>query len=126
MAFDAIFQPIEIGKLTIRNRVVSTAHAEVHAADGGMTTDRYVKYYEEKAKGGCGLSVIEASGVHPSSQNTLFNKSDAVIPGFQALMKALKPYGMRMFQQLFHGGHQTPGIGITLNLFIPQLSMIFF
>jgi 2,4-dienoyl-CoA reductase-like NADH-dependent reductase (Old Yellow Enzyme family) len=49
MAFEAMFQPIQIGKLTIRNRVLSTAHAEVYATDGGMTTDRYVKYYEEKA-----------------------------------------------------------------------------
>ena len=42
MAFEAMFQPIQIGKLTIRNRVLSTAHAEVYATDGGMTTDRYV------------------------------------------------------------------------------------
>nr|GFD31031.1 hypothetical protein [Tanacetum cinerariifolium] len=40
MAFEAMFQPIQIGKLTIRNRVLSTAHAEVYATDGGMTTDR--------------------------------------------------------------------------------------
>ncbi len=63
MAFDALFQPIEIGKLTIRNRVVSTAHAEVYATDGGMTTDRYVRYYEEKAKGGCGLCICGGSSV---------------------------------------------------------------
>ncbi|MDO2286172.1 hypothetical protein Q2443_27135, partial [Escherichia coli] len=56
MAFEAMFQPIQIGKLTIRNRVLSTAHAEVYATDGGMTTERYVKYYEEKAKGGIGLA----------------------------------------------------------------------
>ena len=58
MAFEAMFQPIQIGKLTIRNRVLSTAHAEVYATDGGMTTDRYVKYYEEKAKGGIGLALV--------------------------------------------------------------------
>ncbi len=50
-----------IGKLTIRNRVLSTAHAEVYATDGGMTTDRYVKYYEEKAKGGIGLAICGGS-----------------------------------------------------------------
>jgi len=49
MAFEAMFEPIQIGKLTIRNRVLSTAHAEVYATDGGMTTERYVQYYEEKA-----------------------------------------------------------------------------
>jgi 2,4-dienoyl-CoA reductase-like NADH-dependent reductase (Old Yellow Enzyme family) len=41
--YDVLFQPLKINQLTIRNRVVSTAHAEVYATDGGMTTDRYVK-----------------------------------------------------------------------------------
>ena len=59
MAFEAMFAPIQIGKLTIRNRVLSTAHAEVYATDGGMTTERYVKYYEEKAKGGIGMASKE-------------------------------------------------------------------
>ena len=58
-----MFAPIQIGKLTIRNRVLSTAHAEVYATDGGMTTDRYVKYYEEKAKGGIGLAICGGSSV---------------------------------------------------------------
>ncbi len=61
--FDILFQPLKINKLTIRNRIVSTAHAEVYATDGGMTTDRYVKYYEEKAKGGCGLCICGGSSV---------------------------------------------------------------
>lgn len=111
MALTRIFEPITINKVEIPNRIVRTAHG-THLAHE-VFTDEAIAYHVERAKGGCGLSVIEASGVHPSSQNTLFNKSDAVIPGFQALMKALKPYGMRMFQQLFHGGHQTPGIGGT-------------
>ena len=63
MAFEAMFQPLQIGKLTIRNRVLSTAHAEVYATDGGMTTERYVKYYEEKAKGGIGLAICGGSSV---------------------------------------------------------------
>ena len=57
---EAMFQPIQIGKLTIRNRIVSTAHAEVYA-EGGMTTERYIRYYEEKAKGGVGLAICGGS-----------------------------------------------------------------
>lgn len=88
MAFEAMFQPIQIGKLTIRNRVLSTAHAEVYATDGGMTTDRYVKYYEEKAKGGIGLAICGGSSVvaidSPQEWWSSVNLStDRIIPHFQ-------------------------------------------
>src|SRR5689334_11423106 len=78
MALKRIFEPITINKVEIPNRIVRTAHG-THLAHE-VFTDEAIAYHVERAKGGCGLSVIEASGVHPSSQNTLFNKSDAVIP----------------------------------------------
>lgn len=92
MAFEAMFQPIQIGKLTIRNRVLSTAHAEVYATDGGMTTDRYVKYYEEKAKGGIGLAICGGSSVvaidSPQEWWASVNLStDRIIPHFQNLRR---------------------------------------
>ena len=88
--YDILFQPLNINKLTIRNRIVSTAHAEVYATDGGMTTDRYVKYYEEKAKGGAGLCICGGSSVvsidSPQSWWSSVNLStDRIIPHFQNL-----------------------------------------
>ncbi len=110
--FDAIFQPIEIGKLTIRNRVVSTAHAEVHATDGGMTTDRYVKYYEEKAKGGCGLCICGGSSVvsidSPQAWWSSVNLStDRIIPHFQNLADAVHKHGGKIMIQITHMGRRS-------------------
>ncbi len=87
MAFEAMFQPIQIGKPPTRNRVLSTAHAEVYATDGGMTTERYVKYYEEKAKGGIGLAICGGSSVvaidSPQHWWSSVNLStDRIIPHF--------------------------------------------
>ncbi|WP_163575857.1 dimethylglycine demethylation protein DgcA [Halomonas faecis] len=112
MAFDAIFQPIEIGKLTIRNRVVSTAHAEVHATDGGMTTERYVKYYEEKAKGGCGLCICGGSSVvsidSPQAWWSSVNLStDRIIPHFQNLADAVHQHGGKIMIQITHMGRRS-------------------
>ncbi len=112
MAFDAIFQPIEIGKLTIRNRVVSTAHAEVHATDGGMTTARYVKYYEEKAKGGCGLCICGGSSVvsidSPQGWWSSVNLStDRIIPHFQNLADAVHMHGGKIMIQITHMGRRS-------------------
>ena len=112
MAFDAIFQPIDIGKLTIRNRVVSTAHAEVHATDGGMTTERYVRYYEEKAKGGCGLCICGGSSVvsidSPQGWWSSVNLStDRIIPHFQNLADAVHKHGGKIMIQITHMGRRS-------------------
>ncbi|WP_404295330.1 dimethylglycine demethylation protein DgcA [Halomonas sp.] len=112
MAFDAIFQPIEIGKLTIRNRVVSTAHAEVYATDGGMTTERYVRYYEEKAKGGCGLCICGGSSVvsidSPQGWWSSVNlATDRIIPHFQNLADAVHKHGGKIMIQITHMGRRS-------------------
>jgi 2,4-dienoyl-CoA reductase-like NADH-dependent reductase (Old Yellow Enzyme family) len=109
MALKAVFEPITIGKVEIPNRIVRAAHG-THLARHAFDADS-IAYHTARAKGGCGLTIIEAASVHASSENTLFNVDDRVIPGFEALMKSVRPYGMRVFEQLFHGGHQTFGEG---------------
>ena len=112
MAFEALFKPIQIGKHTIRNRVVSTAHAEVYATDGGMTTDRYVKYYEEKAKGGCGLCICGGSSIvsidSPQAWWSSVNLStDRIIPHFQNLADAVHKHGGKIMIQITHMGRRS-------------------
>lgn len=110
--FEALFRPLQINKLTIRNRIVSTAHAEVYATDGGMTTDRYVKYYEEKAKGGCGLCICGGSSVvsidSPQSWWSSVNLStDRIIPHFQNLADAVHKHGGKIMIQISHMGRRS-------------------
>ena len=59
MRYPHLFSPFTLNKLTLRNRVVSTAHAEVYAEEGGFPGERYIRYYEEKARGGVGLEVFK-------------------------------------------------------------------
>jgi len=110
--FDVLFEPLKINQLTIRNRIVSTAHAEVYATDGGMTTDRYVKYYEEKAKGGCGLCICGGSSVvsidSPQSWWSSVNLStDRIIPHFQNLSRAVHKHGGKIMIQITHMGRRS-------------------
>ncbi|WP_110649573.1 dimethylglycine demethylation protein DgcA [Salinicola peritrichatus] len=112
MAHEALFKPIRIGKLTIRNRVVSTAHAEVYATDGGMTTERYVKYYEEKSKGGCGLCICGGSSPvsidSPQQWWSSVNVStDRIIPHFQNLADAVHKHGGKIMIQITHMGRRS-------------------
>ncbi|MEX1216820.1 FAD-dependent oxidoreductase [Saccharospirillum sp.] len=110
--FESLFRPLAINKLTIRNRVVSTAHAEVYATDGGMTTDRYVRYYEEKAKGGCGLCICGGSSVVSIDSPQSWWKSvnlatDKIIPHFQNLADAVHRHGGKIMIQITHMGRRS-------------------
>jgi len=112
MAFEALFEPIQIGKLTVRNRVLSTAHAEVYATDGGMTSERYVKYYEEKAKGGIGMCICGGSSVvaidSPQQWWSSVNlATDRIIPHFQNLSDAMHRHGAKIMIQITHMGRRS-------------------
>jgi 2,4-dienoyl-CoA reductase-like NADH-dependent reductase (Old Yellow Enzyme family)/thioredoxin reductase len=72
-------------------------------------TDDFIAYQTARAKGGCGLSILGAASVHPSSVLDQIVFDDECISGFQKLMAAVKPYGIKIFQQLWHGGHLYPG-----------------
>ncbi len=109
--FDALFQPLTLNKLTIRNRIVSTAHAEVYAEDG-MTTERYVRYYEEKAKGGVGLAICGGSSpVSIDSPHSWWNSvnvsTDRIIPYFRNLSEAMHRHGAKIMIQLTHMGRRS-------------------
>ncbi len=61
MRYPHVFSPIKLNQLALPNRIYSTAHAEVYAEAGGLPGDRYIRYYEEKAKGGLGMAICGGS-----------------------------------------------------------------
>ncbi|MBI5577379.1 MAG: hypothetical protein HY896_13590 [Deltaproteobacteria bacterium] len=54
-----LFSPIKIRNTTIRNRIVQSAHITGYV-ENGLPSDRHVRYYEERARGGIGLIITEA------------------------------------------------------------------
>ena len=51
-----LFSPLRIGNVTVRNRIMQTAHVKLFAA-GGVDSQRNVDYQAARAKGGAGLSL---------------------------------------------------------------------
>lgn len=109
MALSRVFEPIRIRNLEVPNRVARTAHGTGLAPDG--MSEAFINYHLERARGGVGLSILEASPVHPSTTLFIHLRSDEerVVEGYQRMMDKIRPYGMRVFQQLWHGGHHYPG-----------------
>ena len=57
---DPLLTPLTVGGLTLHNRVFSSSHTPGYCIDGKVT-DRYVRYHEEKARGGIGLTMVGGS-----------------------------------------------------------------
>ena len=106
MALNKIFEPIMINKLEIKNRVARTAHGE-HLGTC-YASDEFIDYHVARAKGDVGLSIFGIAEVDPSSGGVGGVWNDDVIPRFQKMISALAPYDMKVFQQLWHGGHHYP------------------
>jgi 2,4-dienoyl-CoA reductase-like NADH-dependent reductase (Old Yellow Enzyme family) len=98
MALKHVFEPIRIGSVEIPNRIIQAAHATGLAADGKWGD--WLDYYVARAKGGCGLSILGTASVHPNSVNTARLYDGSFVPHLKRLTKAVRPYGMRLFQQL--------------------------
>jgi 2,4-dienoyl-CoA reductase-like NADH-dependent reductase (Old Yellow Enzyme family) len=61
--YPAMFSPIRIGRLEVKNRVFMSPHGMVGL---GIGTDRQVGYFEARAKGGAGFMVIASCQVVPA------------------------------------------------------------
>jgi 2,4-dienoyl-CoA reductase-like NADH-dependent reductase (Old Yellow Enzyme family) len=107
MALKLVYEPLKIRGCVIPNRVSRSAHA-TGLSNFGVMSDRLIDYHVARAKGGVGLTILEAAAVHRSSVQSLANWDDSAIAGYQRLMAAIKPHGMRVFQQLVHTGHMYP------------------
>jgi 2,4-dienoyl-CoA reductase-like NADH-dependent reductase (Old Yellow Enzyme family) len=101
-----VFTPLQIGPVTVKNRVLRTAHGSNFSYDGTVT-DAMIAYHLARAEGEVALTVLEGAQVHRSSGLTpgaLRVWDDSVIPSYQRLMAAINPTGMKVFQQIWHGG----------------------
>ncbi len=107
--YDALLEPLKIRNLTIRNRVLSTSHAPGYARDG-QVTDRYVRYHEEKSKGGVGLTQFggaTATSIENSNDyGQLSAADDSIIEGFARMAEAVHRHGGACMVQLRHGGRR--------------------
>jgi 2,4-dienoyl-CoA reductase-like NADH-dependent reductase (Old Yellow Enzyme family)/thioredoxin reductase len=104
MALTHVHTPIRIGGATVKNRVARTAHATNIGGGAGMSDD-LIAYHLTRAEGGCGLLIVEIMGVHPTSPSGLNAFDPNIGKGYGKLVEAIRPTGARLFQQLWHAGH---------------------
>lgn len=107
--YDALLQPFQLRELTLRNRIVSTAHAPGYGIQS-IAGERYRLYHEEKAKGGVALTMIGGStavspeAAAPFGQLTL--AEDRAIDPIRALVDGVHQHGAAVFCQISHSGRR--------------------
>ncbi|HIY67735.1 MAG TPA: FAD-dependent oxidoreductase [Candidatus Agrococcus pullicola] len=107
MTEDPLFQPFQIGDLTIRNRLVSISHEPAYS-ELGMPTDRYRRYHVEKARGGIGMTMIGGSAIVSKDSPAIFGNidmsTDEVIPWLRLISDDVHAEGVAVMTQLTHLG----------------------
>ena len=107
--FPRLFEPMQIGALELRNRVVFAAHGTGHA----LTSDSYLAYLGERARGGAGLIITQGTPTVPCFEDVFpkpFLYDDAIVPGLRRLSSAMHDQGAAILVQMFDiGGLGTAG-----------------
>ena len=106
--YPKMFEPGYIGRMRVKNRVVMPPmHVAITGSDGSPD-ERYIKYYEERAKGGVGLIITEAASVVDDTSSTgprsIYISKHSQIPDYERLTEAIHKYDAKVFAQLYHGG----------------------
>ena len=107
VSFETLLSPLQIGSITVENRVVSTAHgAFLDFYRPGVSGDRYVAYQERRARGGTGMIIMQPMHVHPTSQalgHYAYDPAD-MRPKLAAMERAVHRHGTALLVQLLHFG----------------------
>jgi 2,4-dienoyl-CoA reductase-like NADH-dependent reductase (Old Yellow Enzyme family) len=110
MHFPQFFQPIRIGRLQSKNRLLMSAMSIHFGVDDRChVTEQLVRYMETRAEGGVGMLLVGGGGVHPSGVELPHLPAlweDGCIPALEMLTQAVKPHDARIGMQIMHGGRQ--------------------
>ncbi len=110
MTTDPLLQPYQLKHLTLRNRVMSTAHEPAYSEDG-LPKDRYRLYHLEKARGGIALTMTAGSALvsrdSPAAFGNLLAYRDEIVPWLKRLTDDCHEAGAAVMIQITHLGRRT-------------------
>ena len=110
MSHDPLLQPYQLKHLSLRNRMMSTAHEPSYTEDG-LPKTRYRLYHSEKAKGGLAMTMIGGSSViaidSPQAFGNIQLHKDECVPWLAELADDVHSHGAAVMIQMTHMGART-------------------
>lgn len=109
--FARLLEPGQIGKMQLKNRIVMAPMESSIAAADGSVTQEVLDYYEERARGGVALLIVEATAIDFVRGRLIFHSlsidSDRCLTGMSRLANAIKKHGAMAAIQIHHTGGST-------------------
>ena len=106
MLYPHLFQPLQVGPLTLRNRILAAPNMMAALNPDGTPTDYMVGYYEEKAKGGAAQVTVGDTPVEERGftipRHPILNSS--TVQKWSEVARAIRQHGAVASWDLNHGG----------------------
>ncbi len=102
-----IFEKVNVGGLTLKNRILRSATQEASADQDGHITEKLIAIYEKIAAGGAGAAITGMMGVDENARalpNMVKAYDDDFIPGLRKIVKAAHAKDCKIIVQLAHSG----------------------
>jgi 2,4-dienoyl-CoA reductase-like NADH-dependent reductase (Old Yellow Enzyme family)/thioredoxin reductase len=110
MSSDPLLQPYKIKHLTLRNRIMTTAHEPAYPVEG-MPQALYRAYHVERARAGVALTMTAGSAAVSRDSPPVFNNvlayKDEVVGWLKDLTDECHEHGAAVMIQLTHLGGRT-------------------
>lgn len=114
-------ESLSLGARTAPNRVMFGPHVTNLGDDDRRFTERHVAYYERRARGGCGVIVVEGASVHesdwPYERAPLASRCGE---GWRTISDACHRHGSLVIASLDHAGGQGSSAYSQLPLWAPS------
>lgn len=114
LPFPRLFEPLRIGPLTARNRIVLGAHFTLFGdpnatwGEPGFYGARYARYLSDRSRGGAGVIIAGQAHVHQTSAYQMLNNTASwepeAIPGLRRVAQEIRKHGALAFLQISHNG----------------------
>jgi mycofactocin system FadH/OYE family oxidoreductase 2 len=117
-----IWSPLQLGPVTVRNRIVFSAHLTNYAQDG-LPTEQHAAYYAARAAGGAGLIITEEHSTHPTDwpyEKLIHGFHPEVIPGYRRITDAVHRHRVPILAQINHNGGQASSMYSRLPVWAPS------
>lgn len=109
MKYQALFTPIRLGTLTVKNRIAMMAMHHLYT-ENGLPTERFLQYYYKRAEGGAGLIIVGSCRFddYGSKEHTMSLQHDAQIAPWKVFTDGMHARGAAVAVQLYHAGRYMP------------------